>query len=172
MDNLEINSFIFINDKPYPSPNLIRKDYNELVWEFIPGLNLSSLGRVEQIDILNKISILQSDLFDSNDNEMIIHGDLHPDNIIVSNNTFYMVDWDLAYIGFIINDVYNLYTSPQLHLNYEERVNYIRMITKENIDVIQNNINNFVSNKIYELSLLEKNKDHSKNLINAYQGIY
>ena len=56
----------------------------------------------------------------------IVHGDLHPENIMIFNDKVYFIDWDLAGEGWIWYDLLNLLTSPYLKISIEERCEEIQ----------------------------------------------
>ncbi len=51
----------------------------------------------------------------------IIHGDLHPENIMVIDENPYVIDWDLCGKGPIWYDLLSLLSHPHLYLSKEQR---------------------------------------------------
>jgi hypothetical protein len=51
----------------------------------------------------------------------IIHGDLHPDNIMIINESPYVIDWDLCGNGPFWYDLFSLVTHPYLYFDKSKR---------------------------------------------------
>lgn len=86
----------------------------------------------------------------------LIHGDLHPDNIIVTCDNYYVVDWDLFGIGYIWFDVLTLLTSPNLKLNKNQRIyNFIQIFPEFNESEVKLIFNIFIKQKINVFSKLK-----------------
>ncbi len=54
-----------------------------------------------------------------------IHGDLHPDNILVANETWLAVDWDEFKVGFWWFDYLTLLTHPDLAIPKDEKIDIL-----------------------------------------------
>lgn len=86
----------------------------------------------------------------------LIHGDLHPDNIIVKSDNYYVIDWDLFGIGYIWFDVLTLLTSPNIKLNKNERIyNFIQIFPEFTETEVQLIFNMFIKQKINLFSKLQ-----------------
>ncbi|MGL4210773.1 MAG: aminoglycoside phosphotransferase family protein, partial [Cetobacterium somerae] len=86
----------------------------------------------------------------------LIHGDLHLDNIIVTSDNYYVVDWDLFGIGYIWFDVLTLLTSPNLKLNKNQRIyNFIQIFPEFNESEVKLIFNIFIKQKINVFSKLK-----------------
>ncbi|MCG9553431.1 MFS transporter [Vibrio sp. Isolate31] len=117
--------FLQSDNRGYPSPKLLSVKDNQVEWEYISGELLSSLHRDQQRVVINTFSQRFNDRKSIPHNEVVIHGDLHPDNILVSEGRIYVVDWDLASLGDPLFDALTLITSPTLDLTNQERVAFI-----------------------------------------------
>lgn len=86
----------------------------------------------------------------------LIHGDLHPDNIIVTSDSYYVIDWDLLGIGYIWFDVLTLLTSPNIKLNKYQRIHKFIQIFPEFTEAeVKLIFNIFIKQKINIFSELQ-----------------
>ncbi|TKE88711.1 MFS transporter [Vibrio sp. F12] len=117
--------FLQSDNRGYPSPKILSVKDNLVEWEYISGELLSALHRDQQRVVIDAFSQRFNDRKSMPHDEVVIHGDLHPDNILVSEGRIYVVDWDLASLGDPLFDALTLITSPTLDLTNQERVAFI-----------------------------------------------
>lgn len=135
----------------YNSPKLIDVNFKgrTIQWEAIRGVSLNSAINISENKIKELLrTSLRKDPKLENDSELMrsedifgdkfnvdiinylnhekwqgyIHGDLHPGNIISSNQKLYVVDWDLARYGLKWLDILSLILHPQLNLGIKKRI--------------------------------------------------
>ena len=123
--------------------------------EFLGDKNLSRIDQKKQYYICNKIldDLLKNankkatnyayhppveQVFNSDLNEKIkkliiqqpvmgiLHGDLHPLNIMIVNEDYFAIDWDNSGYGPLWFDALTLISSPYLSLNYNERLQLLK----------------------------------------------
>jgi DHA1 family quinolone resistance protein-like MFS transporter len=89
-------------------------DMPEICFELATGIPSPSELFEAQPDLV--------DLFCDEKYLRIIHGDLHPGNILKSSNGMTIVDWDNAGVGFLWFDVFSLFCHPDLKCEFSGRV--------------------------------------------------
>ena len=149
--------FLEEKNRNYPSPKLLAHYNNKIEWEYISGELLSNLCREEQLHIVSIISNICKKLNKNDSQSIIIHGDLHPDNILVIDKSIYVIDWDLAEVGEPLFDGLTFITSPKLDMTNNERIEFISdtfNITKSDAE---KEIKEFLSSKSIHFSSLIKN---------------
>lgn len=135
----------------YPSPNLVRQSDCELEWEFVAGDVLSLASKERQILALKTFSEIFARRLAVGGG--LVHGDLHPDNILLADDgNVCVVDWDLCDYGNIVDDVLALYTSPRLKIDVEQRLEAISKLFNESVDDSRARAEEFVERKIDHLS--------------------
>lgn len=166
-----INSLISHNTQfIYNHPKLIKQSEQSLVWEHIKGSRLSDLSRNVQLTCIERLANIQKNCVINSTTNIIIHNDLHPHNILVSNNKYYVIDWDLCTKGEVDNDVYTLFTSPFLNISFEERLNFISDTLSISNDEAKAATKTFISDKISHLKILG-NHNFIKHLILKYSEL-
>ncbi len=82
----------------------------------------------------------------------IIHGDLHPDNILLSNNQLYAIDWDLSGTGYAWFDYLTLLFHPWLILDlssrYELLNKFLPDFSKEELLIITKDFLHFKNKQV------------------------
>lgn len=69
--------------------------------------------------------------------QCIIHGDLHPNNIMLVNDCPFVIDWDLCGIGPLWYDLFSLLSHPQLYFDKSSRYNLLIKHCKVNLNFEQ-----------------------------------
>ncbi len=150
-ENIKDGSF---RQSLYPAPNLITLCDEVVEWEFIRGTVLSQMDLLHQKAIIDQINKIFQDRLSKN--IILSHGDLHPDNIIVTpDSSFMVVDWDLCQEASPELDILTFFTSPRLSLNLEERIDYISHLLSISKDEALPMIKAFVAKKISDLCLYQ-----------------
>jgi hypothetical protein len=166
-----INQHIIHNRlSPYQTPKLISVSDSEVEWEFIKGSRLSDLSKQEQLGYVHTICKLQKHIIQSGSKQRMIHNDLHPHNILVSNGEYYVIDWDLCVFDSIEQDVYCLLTSPYLRLDHQERMKLIAdTLGITSVEAI-NTARQFIENKVQHLKSFS-DTDFIRSLVQQYLGL-
>lgn len=90
----------------------------------------------------------------------VIHGDLNPDNILILNDTPYVIDWDLSGEGPFWYDLLSLLAHPHLYFNKEKKISlflkYSQQISEDEANLIFFNFCKYKSIQLKKLS--KKNK--------------
>lgn len=97
--------------------------------------------------------------------QCIVHGDLHPENIMLINDCPYVIDWDLCGIGPLWYDLFSLLSHPQLYLDKSNR--YKLLIKYYEVNLKHNQLDelffSFSQFKIHQLTqFAEKDKKFSR----------
>jgi hypothetical protein len=126
------------------SPGLLHAGEAELRWEWVPGSRLSEADEATCLAICQVIAkdlstassstgqkLLQGPIaLDCGCPPTVVHGDLHPDNVIVSSGSeYFVVDWDLSHVGRPLFDALLLFSHPWTPLSTEHRLDLIRRLT-------------------------------------------
>lgn len=166
-----INSLIYDNNQfVYNHPKLIKESERELVWEYVKGTRLSDLSRNDQLNYIKRLASIQKNFAKNSSFDIIVHNDLHPHNILISNNKYYVIDWDLCAKGEIDNDVLSLFTSPFLNISFEERLSFISDTLSISNAEAKATTKTFISNKIFHLKMLDGH-EFIKHLISKYSEL-
>lgn len=159
----------------YPAPMLLKVSDNIIEWEYIKGKRLSEIERAGQMEVIKKLI----DIFTQrlNNNIILSHGDLHPDNIMVKNNgSFSVIDWDLCQNLPQNFDILTLFTHPDLKLKINERIKFLSNLLNLSDEKAKHIIQSFLKNKIEHLSniknieiklLIEKYKNLKRDMVFA-----
>lgn len=134
----------------YPSPKIYQISKNSIEWEYINGDVLSSLNLDKQLIIIEQIKELFINRLKSN--IIFSHGDLHPDNIIVKEKDFYVLDWDLCGNYDIYFDILTLFTSPKLKISIVDRLFFLKQILKLSDIELKEKVRQFILFKINHLT--------------------
>lgn len=112
----------------YPAPALIAVGKTMLEWEYLRSTPLSNLSSERQLEALKDLTeVFKARLHDS---VQLSHGDLHPDNILVSEDGDLMiVDWDLCGLHSAEFDPLSVFTSPQLKIGSCDRLELLSAST-------------------------------------------
>lgn len=102
----------------------------------------------------------------------IIHGDLHPENILVFENNPYIIDWDLSGSGPFWYDLLSLLTHPYLYFDKSSRIEFFLSFCKSlNINDIELIFYSFSQFKINQLNSFSDFPDKWKNLAQKYKEL-
>ena len=101
-----------------------------------------------------------------------IHGDFHPDNILVDEEGVYVIDWDLAGEGFIWFDYLTLITHPRLRLDLEQRASlFISYFPEFNHNEIIAMFKLFMNHKVLQLEKLVEFDESLLSIVSGYQMV-
>lgn len=105
---------------------------------------------------LSELDSLYKDL--DNDRKLcLIHGDIHRKNIIINNDTFYLIDWELATYGDL---AYELATHFILmEYTNEEKEKFFNILNKKlnlNLDNLKKDIEVYTSFEMYRRKVLKE----------------
>lgn len=94
----------------------------KLIDQMIPGIQVEHPARIMPIEHILPPTALQLFQRDQKLSQMcIIHGDLHPGNVIVVDHKPYVIDWDLSGAGPLWYDLLSLLSHPDLYFDKEKR---------------------------------------------------
>lgn len=117
---------------------------------------VAPIPRIE--DIFSSETVIQTMYGISND--CIIHGDLHPENIIINDNLVKLVDWDMSGVGYYWFDVLTLLSHPDTSLNTEEVLSlldkYLLSSSNEKLSLILMEFMLFKRDQLLQLSSLDE----------------
>lgn len=103
--------------------------------------------------------------------QSIIHGDLHPDNILIHNSTPKLIDWDLSGVGPFWFDVLTLLTSPKLSVQLQYRISvFSNLFHITDLNAIKI-FTEFIIYKIKSLENLSIDNSEIESLIRSYKLI-
>ena len=103
----------------------------------------------------------------------VIHGDLHPGNLVINKNHAIAIDWDLAGEGYIWFDYLTLLTHPWTNLSINERIELFRKkfveFTETDVKILFDSFRDFKSKQLkgfieYDPSLSSLVKEYSQPL--------
>jgi len=90
----------------------------------------------------------------------VIHGDLHPENILIVDNEPYVIDWDLSGIGYRWFDLLTLLTSPYLKFSKKNKINFFKEqfaeFSEEEISLLFEKFCLFKTNQLGDYSKTDK----------------
>jgi serine/threonine protein kinase len=160
LSSIECNEFMLSNI-------LSKHEHNELCG--FKSLVMNQLDEIRELSI-NNISSKSYSLIFSSTYWRNIHGDLHPDNIIIDNDgNFHIIDWDLSGEGYVWFDYLCLLTHPYLSINktsmleiFSNLMNNIEILDLEKI------IHIFIKVKIKHLKRIAINDKEINNIILLY----
>ncbi len=103
----------------------------------------------------------------------IVHGDLHPENIMIFNDKVYFIDWDLAGEGWVWYDLLNLLTSPHLKISMAERSEQMQFFLNEfDKDEVESLIRSFLEFKVEQFKEFVQVDKSMVGLLKSYESLY
>lgn len=104
------------------------------------------------------------------------HNDLHPNNIILNNNNYYVIDWDSYGLNVKLYDEFSFLWHPNLNISIQERFNiFDDLIKKHNYNCFMRTLNKYtiikklINAKITDLNHIKS--DEIQEIIQKYKII-
>tara|TARA_B100000989_G_scaffold298893_1_gene290798 strand:+ start:244 stop:1032 length:789 start_codon:yes stop_codon:yes gene_type:complete len=108
-------------------------------------------------------------MIEAEDGPRIIHGDLHPENIIIFDDQPFVVDWDLSGVGYRWFDVLTLITHPHSGLKKDEQSDLFREFISDKDDApIEEIFTQFLRYKYESLAEIAESFHDYKSIAEAY----
>lgn len=107
----------------------IRNKYFYLIYAFIALFVIFLRGKKKVKDLFSFTTSMAMDFILDNQ-KTIAHGDLHPDNILISNNNIYLLDCENMMLSVANYDIYNL-----ISMNKFSRLSNIMMSNLSRYDI-------------------------------------
>lgn len=103
----------------------------------------------------------------------IVHGDLHPENIMIFNEKAFFIDWDLAGEGWVWYDLLNLLTSPYLKMSMEERCEQVQFFLSDfEKEEVENVLSSFLEFKVEQFKEFIQVDESMIELLKSYEGLF
>ncbi len=131
---------------------------------------MSFLEEKEQLPVLESFREIFSEKTKAPPREIMIHGDLHPHNILVQKGRFYCIDWDLAKTGPLEIDILTLFTSPFLKISPPRRTHLVKDAGNYPFPLAEQKIKDFLNYKVKQLEFLPEGPFKGR-LITAYKEV-
>lgn len=173
----EIN--MYLKNSKIRYPKLLRNGFNFISEEFIESTkSIEKLSNLEieneimdiifelnKIDIKNPKKLNQyiselEKLYKNLDNDRklcLIHGDIHRKNIIIHNNNFYLIDWELATYGDLAYELATYFILME-YTNEEKEKFLIKLNQKLklNLNNLKNDIEEYIVFELYRRKVLKE----------------
>lgn len=163
LSNLEIENEIMdiifeLNKIDIKNPKIVWNNNSEflrfLINNFKEVLKLKNPKKLNQY--ISELEKLYKNL--DNDRKLcLIHGDIHRKNIIIHNNNFYLIDWELATYGDLAYELATYFILME-YTNEEKEKFLIKLNQKLklNLNYLKNDIEEYIVFELYRRKVLKE----------------